>query len=76
MKKIIAATILGLSLFGFLGVSVNQVDAATRVRGYTTKRGTYVAPYYRSNSNSRKSDNYSSRGNYNPYTGKKGYTRY
>lgn len=76
MKKIIAATVLGLSLFGFLGVSINQADAATRVSGYTTKRGTYVAPHYRSDSNSRKYDNYSSRGNYNPYTGKKGYKSY
>jgi hypothetical protein len=73
MKKIITAAVLGLSLFGFLGFSVSHADAATRVHGYTTKRGTYVAPHYRSTSNSRKSDNYSSRGNYNPYTGKKGY---
>ena len=76
MKKIITAAVLSLSLFGFLGFNISHADAATRVSGYTTKRGTYVAPYYRSNANSRKSDNYSSRGNYNPYTGKKGYTRY
>ncbi len=76
MKKFITASVLALSLFGFFGLSVNHVDAATRVRGYTTKRGTYVAPHYRSNSNSRRYDNYSSRGNYNPYTGKKGYKSY
>lgn len=45
---------------------------STRVRGYTTKRGTYVAPHYRSSSNPKKSDNYSTKGNANPYTGKKG----
>jgi hypothetical protein len=38
-----------------------------RVRGYTRKDGTYVAPPNRS-----RSDNYSARGNYNPYTGAKG----
>ena len=34
--------------------------------------GTYVAPHYRSNSNNTKSDNWSQRGNTNPYTGKRG----
>jgi|GEM_PF-2287285 len=43
-----------------------------RVRGYTRKDGTYVAPHYRSAPNSSKLDNYSTRGNYNPYTGKTG----
>lgn len=47
-------------------------DAATRVGGYYRKSGTYVAPYYRSTSNSTKADNWSTKGNYNPYTGKAG----
>jgi hypothetical protein len=42
------------------------------VRGYTRKDGTYVAPHYRSSPNDTKSDNYSTRGNYNPYTGERG----
>lgn len=46
--------------------------AQVRVRGYTRKDGTYVAPHYRSSPNSSKHDNYSTQGNYNPYTGKKG----
>lgn len=73
MKKLIISSVLALSLFGFMALNVGQADASTRVSGYTTKRGTYVQPYYRSNSNSVKYDNYSSKGNYNPYTGKKGY---
>lgn len=73
MKKLIISSVLVLSLFGFMALNVSQADASTRVGGYTTKRGTYVQPYYRSNSNSVKYDNYSSKGNYNPYTGKKGY---
>lgn len=72
MKKLIISSILALSLFGFIGFSVNQADASVRVRGYTTKRGTYVAPSYRSNPDRVKYNNYSSKGNYNPYTGKKG----
>lgn len=73
MKKILIALVLGLA-FGTLGFSINQADAATRVSGYTTKRGTYVQPYYKSTPNKTKIDNYSTKGNYNPYTGKKGYT--
>ena len=42
------------------------------VRGYTTKSGTYVAPHYRSSPNRTKADNYSTKGNINPYTGKRG----
>ena len=70
MKKIL---ILGLiALFG-LGLFVSSVDALVRVKGYTTKRGTYVAPSYRTSPNKTRMDNYSTKGNYNPYTGKKGY---
>jgi len=49
-------------------------EAAQRVKGYTTKNGTYVAPYYRSTPNGSRLDNYSSKGNSNPFTGEKGYT--
>ncbi len=42
------------------------------VRGYTRKDGTYVAPHVRTAPNSTKSDNYSTKGNVNPYTGKPG----
>lgn len=46
--------------------------AGKRVRGYVTKRWTYVAPSYRSSPNKTKLDNYGTKGNINPYTGKKG----
>ena len=39
------------------------------VRGYVTKNGTYVAPHYETNSNGTKNDNWSTRGNVNPFTG-------
>lgn len=48
--------------------------SAQRVNGYTRSNGTYVAPHYRSNSDSYKFNNYSAKGNVNPYTGKRGYT--
>lgn len=44
----------------------------THVRGYTKKDGKYVAPHYRSAPNQSTSDNWSSKGNVNPYTGQKG----
>ena len=73
MKKLINLSILAIFVLGLFAFNVNTVNAVTRVNGYTTKRGTYVAPSYRSSPNKVKYDNYSSKGNYNPYTGKKGY---
>ena len=46
--------------------------ADNRVGGYTTKRGTYVEPHYKSSANKSTFDNYSTKGNFNPYTGKQG----
>jgi len=42
------------------------------VRGYTTKRGTYVMPSMRTSPNRTRTDNWSSRPNVNPYTGRRG----
>lgn len=50
-----------------------QADArGVRVSGYVRKDGTYVAPHYRSAPNRLTLDNYSARGNHNPYTGRAG----
>lgn len=43
-----------------------------RVQGYTKRNGTYVKPHYRTAPNATKSDNWSTKGNINPYTGKAG----
>lgn len=45
---------------------------ATGVRGYSKKDGTYVSPHYRTAPNSTQRDNWSSKPNVNPYTGKAG----
>lgn len=37
--------------------------------GYTTQSGSYVQPYRATNPNNTQMDNYSTRGNVNPYTG-------
>lgn len=50
--------------------------AQTRVRGYFRNDGTYVQPHYRSSSNNTVTDNYSFKGNINPYTGEEGHNYY
>lgn len=64
MKKLIAA-LLFASVF-------TSAFADTSVRGYHRKDGTYVQPHHRSSSNSTATDNWSTKGNTNPYTGQAG----
>lgn len=42
------------------------------VHGYYRQNGTYVQPSHRSSPNSTMYDNWSTKGNINPYTGKAG----
>jgi len=56
-----------------LSFTTSSVEASVRVHSYFRKNGTYVHSYYRSNRDYSRFNNYSTRGNYNPYTGKKGY---
>lgn len=42
------------------------------VAGHVTRDGTYVAPHYATDPNATRNDNYSTRGNVNPYTGQAG----
>ncbi len=44
----------------------------TNVHGYTKKNGTYVAPHHRTSPNNTQRDNWTSKPNQNPYTGKNG----
>lgn len=70
MKKLIL--ILAL-LVGILSFSASVEAKTTRVRGYyKPSTGSYVAPHYKTTPNRSKFDNFSTKGNYNPYTGKKG----
>lgn len=47
-------------------------SGTVRVIGYTKRDGTYVATHRRTGADSTHSNNWSTRGNINPYTGKKG----
>jgi hypothetical protein len=49
---------------------------AGQVKGYYRSNGTYVSPHNRSNPNHTVRDNYSYKGNVNPYTGKVGTNKY
>ena len=48
------------------------VAAQSYVKPHVRKDGTYVDGHYRSRPNSTVDDNYSTRGNFNPYTGERG----
>lgn len=45
------------------------------VKGHIKQDGTYVAPYVRSSPNNVQYDNYSTKGNTNPYTSERGSQR-
>ncbi|OHA82992.1 MAG: hypothetical protein A2937_02185 [Candidatus Yonathbacteria bacterium RIFCSPLOWO2_01_FULL_47_33b] len=71
MKKIV---ILALLLtVGFLSFATLADASTVRVKGYVKpSTGKYVAPHYKTSPNKTKIDNYSTKGNYNPHSGKKG----
>ena len=52
--------------------STGSSHSATNVRGYTRKDGTYVAPHQRSTRDGDFKNNWSTKGNQNPNTGKEG----
>ncbi len=54
-----------------LGVAF-PASAQVRVDGYFKKDGTYVQPHYRSAPDGDPTNNYSTKGNVNPFTGKAG----
>lgn len=65
MKKIVMALALVAMMAG-----IGYADQ--NVRGYYKSNGTYVQPYVRSTPDSSYNNNYSVRGNTNPYTGEQG----
>lgn len=70
MKK----SIILLALIAILLIqSTTAIAKGSHARkGYTKKNGTYVAPSRATNPDKTKSNNYSSKGNTNPSSGKKG----
>ena len=68
MKKIFFILIVTFSMTTFIVSDVH-------VNGYTKEDGTYVEEHYRSSPNDTVTDNYSTYGNTNPYTGEEGTKR-
>ncbi len=70
MKKLLFVLAL---LIGIVSLSASAEARTTRVRGYfKPSTGHYVMPHYKTTPNRSKFDNFSTKGNYNPYTGKAG----
>lgn len=80
MRRFLVLAVLFGAVVLFVPVSVPAAEAAcsgsTYVSGYTTSSGRWVSGYYRTCPNSSVTDNYSYRGNYNPYTGSYGSRSY
>lgn len=57
-----------------ISVFITSISYAktVKVKGGVTKSGKYRMPSYRTSPNKTKLDNWSTKGNVNPYTGKKG----
>jgi hypothetical protein len=65
-KTIVSA---GLTLL----LAATQASASSHhVRGHVSHKGNYVAPHRQTNPDHSKLNNWSAKGNVNPYTGKKG----
>lgn len=62
--------------FGLIFIASHAVSAESHgVKGYAKKNGTYVQPHRQTNPDPKRANNYSSEGNVNPNTGKKGTKR-
>ena len=69
MRKIAVAFLSLVFILSFINISFSQ---DVQVKGHYRSNGTYVKPHYRSAPNGTVFDNYSTKGNTNPYTGKSG----
>jgi len=74
---LIAMSVLAFSLPAFArgskaSTGTGSKMSSTHVSGHVTKNGTYVAPHDRSTADSTKTNNWSTKGNQNPSTGKNG----
>jgi hypothetical protein len=74
MRRLALAVVLALGLLAPVAFAPSEALACdTYVSGYYRSDGTYVSGHYRSCSNSTTLDNWTTRGNSNPYTGAPGY---
>lgn len=71
MKKILPIILISaLMFFSTFSFAYAKISS---IRGYVKpSTGRYVAPYFKTSPNKTKIDNFSTKGNINPFTGKKG----
>jgi len=79
MKKLVLVVFILLLIFASEsfagskgGYKSSSGSKSTHVKGYHKKDGTYVQPHHKTKPNTTKLDNYGTKGNTNPYTGKEG----
>jgi hypothetical protein len=72
MKKTGLHTIISLIILQFIA---NSALAYVGVKGHFKKSGGYTRPHYRTNPDGHKVNNWSTQGNTNPFTGKRGYKK-
>lgn len=76
MKKflsiLIAATALATPAWAKSGGSSRSSGSSHSVSGYVKKNGTYVNHHRATNADKTRTNNWSHKGNVNPYTGKEG----
>jgi len=72
MEKMMKATLRGALVAIGCALAFCSFADSTKVDGYFKKDGTYVPSHVRTTPNRSKMDNWSTRGNVNPYTGKNG----
>lgn len=72
MKRTFLLSLCALSLLSPAWASRRHSSSPTRVRSYVTKRGTVVTSHYRSHEDKSFTNNWSTKPNVNPYTGKRG----
>lgn len=66
--------LLGLLFLAFICPAAAQFSGPDQqVQGYTRRDGAYVQPYHRTAPDHNPFNNYSTRGNTNPYTGERGH---
>lgn len=74
---VVAAVVAGVSAaqaesYGYGGYGTGSNTRGHSVQGSFNNNGSYTQPHYRSNPNNTQLDNYSTRGNTNPFTGSSG----
>lgn len=70
MKSLVCLSMALATIVHWLPTDALAKDSP--VRGHVTKNGNYVPPHHRTSPDKSKANNYGSKGNYNPYTGKTG----